>query len=1227
MARTERPLDEGDGPLVDFAAELRGLRRRAGNPTYRALASKAHFSATTLSEAAAGRRLPSLQVTLAYVRACGGDAEQWEARWHELSGRVAAGDASPYAGLAAFQPEDAARFHGRERLAAEIAERMRSRPLVAVFGASGAGKSSLLRAGVIPLLHAEGPVALLTPGAHPLEELRRTFDKEPKVLVVDQFEEVFTLCAPAERAEFLAELLAVTGTGEIRAVLGVRADFYAHCSGHSGLVEAMRDAQVTVGPMTADELRRAVTRPAADAGCTLEGALLTTLIAQAAGRAGVLPLLSHALVETWVRRRGTVLTLAGFEAAGGIGGALTRTAEAVYTSFDEVGRSRARDLFLRLTALGDGTGDTKRRIRREEVAGMGPGTTEVVERLAAARLLTLDTEHVEVAHEVLIGSWPRLRSWLDADRDGLRAHRALTEAAAAWLALARDPGALYRGARLSSVREWLNGPVPGGALTASEQEFVKASASAEERETTTLRRTARQLRVLVTALSVMLVLAGAAVVAAVRAQDSASAQRNEAVSQQLAVRAGTLRQTDPALAAQLGLAGYRIAPTVAARSALLSTFAAPYATRLAGHDGGVESVTFNRDGTLIATSGMDRTARLWDGTDPYHPRELATLPGHTGNVSDVAFAPREHLLITGSDDRTARLWDVRDRRRPVELATLTGHTGAVLGVAFDSSGRLAATAGGDGVIRLWDVADPRRPTPKAELTGHTGPVDDVLFADGDRMLLTAGWDRTIGVWDVSDPARPGPPILRRGHTDVVNSLSLSPDGTVLASTSPDRTVRLWRVNEPAQAAFGVLEGHTDHARTAAFSPDGRTLATTSHDRTVHLWDLSDPRHPRRVGVLTGHTEFVISAAFSPDGRVLATAGNDRLVRLWHLPLPALAAHRDSVYGLAYHPGTGLLASAGYDRTVRLWDTGAAVLAETATLSGHTDAVNSVAFSPGGRLLASGSADRTVRLWQVGTPPGPVPLTTLTGHTDAVNAVAFAAGGRVLASASADFTVRLWDVSDPARVTRLSTTAGPVQVRFGTVGFSPDGGRLAAAGSDGQLLLWDVADPRQPLPLPSPTARHGDTVKALAFSPDGRMLASASADHTVRLWDLPAASAPVPLATLRGHTDTVHALAFSPGGRLLASASADRTVRLWDLSDPAQPGELAVFTDPRDRVYAVSVAPDGSAVAAGGQDRVVYRWDLDTRRATARICAVSAVSRADWAQYLPGQPFQPPCGGG
>ncbi|WP_053689840.1 hypothetical protein [Streptomyces sp. WM6372] len=903
MARKERPLEGEDGPLRQFAAALRRLRHEAGSPPYRDLAARAHYSVATLSGAASGRRLPSLDVTLSYVRACGGETQEWERRWHAVAAQLSAeasesepepeeedpgeggAHGTPYVGLAAFRTEDAGLFFGRERLLEDFLATLARQRVVALVGASGAGKSSLLHAGLLPRLCARTPprsVHVLTPGPHPLGRVRQALDAHRSgdgelVLVVDQFEEVFTVCAdPDERARCITALVEAARSpgSRCRVVLGVRADFYAHCTRYDALVEVLRDAQVLVGPMSAAELRRAVVEPARRAGLTVEGALQATLVAHAHGQVGVLPLLSHALLETWRRRRGAALTLDGFHAAGGFEGALAQSAETLYGSLSARQQRLAQQIFVHLIALGEGTEDTKRPVAREEL-NQDADTATVLARAARLRLLTLDDGRVELTHEALIRAWPRLRGWLTDDRERLRLHRRLTDAARAWEALGRDSGALYRGTRLDLARD-LAATRPDG-LTTGERAFLEASTAAEAAAGNTARRRARRLRTLVALLAALVVVAGAATTQAVRAEDEVTRQRNDAVAQNLADSATDLANTEPGLAVQLSLTAYRLSPTAKTRDGLASTLM----TATPAHAKEVLALAYRPDGRQLATASGDHTARLWrmHGTDS--PVAEATLSGHGDDVRAVSYRPDGRTLATGSADGSVRLWDTADPSRPAVLASLTGQGGDVRSLAFSPDGRTLATSGTDGGVGLWDVTDAARPALLTRLSGHRDAVRSVAFSPDGRTLASAGEDRTVRLTDVADPGRPQPLAVLEGHDSAVFSVAFGPDGHTLAAASGGRTaIRLWNVTDPRRPApLAVLAGHTDVVGSVVFSPDGRTLASASDDRTVRVWSVARPAHPGLLSTLTGHLTAVSSVAFSPDGAVLASGGFDATVRL------------------------------------------------------------------------------------------------------------------------------------------------------------------------------------------------------------------------------------------------------------------------------------------------------------------------------------------------------------
>ncbi|HEX6342982.1 XRE family transcriptional regulator [Umezawaea sp.] len=878
MPRGERPLDDGDTPLLRFAADLRTLRDQAGGRTYRQLGTRAHYSATTLSDAAGGRKLPSLAVTLAYVQACDGDPGVWESRWREVAAEVAPsetppsdGGTPPYAGLAAFQPEDADRFFGRERFLDDLVDRMSDRRLVGVFGASGAGKSSLLRAGLVPRI-AEGALectssVVVTPAELDLspDVLDRVIGAEVDalVLVVDQFEEVFTLCQDtAARTAFIEALLDASRT-RCQVVIGVRADFYGHCAQHTGLVEALRDAQLLLGPMSAEELRQAIMRPAAKVGCTVETALVTRLVADATGQPGVLPLVSHALLETWRRRRGTTLTLAGYEAAGGIQHALAQTAERTYTALETDQRALARQVFLRLTALGDRTEDTKRRLARGELDTDDVDTQVVLDRLAHARLLTLDQDAVEIAHEVLIRAWPRLRGWLNENRDGLRTGRQLTEAAATWDLLARDPDSLYRGTRLDAAAEWAARDEV--RLSSREREFLTASLSARDREQSLALRRTRRLRQLVALLLVLLVLAGGAIVQTIRAQALADEQRNIAVAQQIASAAVRMRDSNPTLAKKLSVAAYRLEPTRDVVDGLLTTSTATWGDHL------VRRVIPRADSSM----GPDG--------NPVRGRGQAAVPDGSSEpdaVRSLGFTSRDRVLATTLEE----VWDLTDAAEPAFLHRFPNR---LIAASLSPDGSRMATVDADDStsVRLWDMADPSAPALVSTLSRPGVRGREVRFDQSGQVLVTIDEDSTTGLWRLDSPA--GPFVFGELRSiPHISTVALSRDRRLLATGGVDGVIRLWDLADPLRPEkLSELTAQSGGIKALAISEDGEHLASAAGDDTVRLWTITDRRRPGAPATVTGPTTTVHSIEFTPRAgsdrnAVVMTSSGDGSSRRW-----------------------------------------------------------------------------------------------------------------------------------------------------------------------------------------------------------------------------------------------------------------------------------------------------------------------------------------------------------
>ncbi|WP_459723081.1 nSTAND1 domain-containing NTPase [Actinophytocola sp. KF-1] len=947
--------------MTEFAVELRRLRTAAGRPPYRELARRAHYSSTTLAEAAAGRRLPSLAVTVAYVAACGGDVGEWERRWRELAaseppdvhGHVNQdGERPPYQGLASYQTGDEEWFFGRERSIAELADRVRAVRFVALFGPSGAGKSSLLRAGLVPRLTngSAARVAVFTPGRSPVEEcavqlaslvggtagtvlaelradahnlhrlIRQAFACEPPdaevVLVVDQFEEAFTLCEdPAERAWLISALTAAADApnSRCRVVLGVRADFYTHCLSAAEITAKLADGHVSLGPLSADELRRAIVLPARRVGCVVESSLLTTLVAQAHGRAGTLPLLSHALLETWRRRRGNTLTLAGFDRVG-LDGALAMSAEAVYTDLDEPGRQAAKNLFLRLVALGEGTEDTKRRVSRDELGG-GNGETGdvidvVIERFTAARLVVVSDHGVEVTHEVLIRAWPRLRTWLEEDRQALRVHRQLTAATRVWQEHDRDPGTLLRGTRLAVVEEWTG---RHQFMNQAEHAFLDASVAARDHEQRSAMRRTRVTRALVAMLAVLAVVATSAALYATHAQRIATHERNTVTALKVARDAADLISTNPRLAAQLSLAAYRLAPSRTTRDSLVAAEAAANVRPL--NPGGA-FVSVTPDGRVYAAADRGRDVTVLSTISDAATAEVSTL---TGGYISARFSPDSRIAATMDDHAVARLWNVADPARPRLLATLPRKS-ADFWFSPDNS-YLATADAVEGAVdalpdigstwkhstgQLWDITAIDRPRWVATIL--SGRLEAATFSDDEKRIATvnvaepgrpAGNDRSgsrqiMWVSDIGTLSRLKPVGREEmAAAEWQRSVTFALNSHTLVTGGEAGTVSVWDADDGERLLIhGKARGN--RAAILDMAGHGTRVATADIGGAIAVWDVSDDADPRQLVELTQHHESSFDAlTFGTDGRTLQAIefpaqGGANLLR-WHLDADDAAA--------------------------------------------------------------------------------------------------------------------------------------------------------------------------------------------------------------------------------------------------------------------------------------------------------------------------------------------------
>ncbi len=1079
---------------------------------------------------------------------------------------------SPYPGLEAFHEKDASVFFGRERelheALGELRPGGRQRRFLAVVGPSGSGKSSFVRAGLIPALtrgkvHGSRQwlyIPPFTPGDAPFRNFAqalctadknlgfvseveahlrkeggfldaivtalahsRPVDAEPAganvVVVLDQLEEIERRTPKSEANVFLESLrsaLEAPNTPLI-VITTLRSDFLSECLQFLALAPLLSSNSLLLGAMDRAALRAAILGPAELTALRFDDGLVDRIVEDTGG-GDALPLMADALRQLWEKsneRTPRRITTEDYYTIGGVQEGLAQRAQKLFESIPPDSRLPLRDALVQLADVNERGDFTRRRLPRDQI--LRPAQA-AIDQFVDNRLLISSggksSGWVEVSHEALLRNWNMLRQWLAEEIDRLRLRRQIEMDAQEWAAHDRAPDYVWRSGRLAAARELMEGERwPENDVR---RQFLEESHIHEQ--------TGR-----------------------------------ERESEQLAIRVLNDYEKDPHLGILLALAAIETyAWTPRSELALNITLDASRLRALLDHEDNVYSAAYSPDGSRIVTASDDHTARVWDATSG---QPLHTLRGHENTVSSAAFSPDGSRIVTASNDNTVRVWDAISGQ---PLHTLQGHDDEVQSAAFSPDGSRIVTASDDHTARVWDAISGRH---VHTLRGHEDRLLSAAFSPDGMRIVTASWDNTAKVWDATSGRHR---ITFLGHKDGVQSAAFSPDGSRIVTASNDNTAKVWDVTSGQHVH--TLRGHEKIVLRAAFSPDGSRIVTASSDNTARVWDATSgqPLH-----TLRGHENWVRTAAFSPDGLRIVTASSDNTARVWYAlsgqPLYNLRGHENTVSSAVFSPDGSRIVTASDDDTARVWDASSGQ--PHLTLGGHKNTVSSAAFSPNGSRIVTAAWDHTARVWDASSGQ---PLHNLRGHKENVESAAFSPDGSCIVTASWDGTARVWDAASGQPLHTLRGHGNGVL----SAAFSPDGSRIVTSSWDRTARVWG-ADSGQPhLTLRG----HEKGVLSAAFSPDGSRIVTASGDHTARVWD---ATSGQPLHTLLGYEDDVLSAAFSPDGSRIVTASGDHTARVWDVTSE-QP--LHTLGGHKKTVHSAAFSTDGLRIVTASADSTARVWD-------------------------------------
>ncbi|MCT7977949.1 nSTAND1 domain-containing NTPase, partial [Laspinema olomoucense] len=1110
---------------------------------------------------------------------------------------------SPYKGLNKFDVEDKDLFFGRDQFLTGLVNELEQSNLILLMGASGSGKSSVVRAGLIPWLAQKWGSRfvkiILTPDRDPFDSfyasllskykqsdaqiareakadtLHRVITKlkqpdEYWLIVLDQFEELFTTTQADKRDLFINSLVHLNKTqlNAVKIIGTMRADFLDKLSPHPKLAKITDKHRPLIAEMQPDELRLAIEQPAAHHGVIFEPELVTEILNDIKGQAGYLPLLQYTLNLLWGTQveqglgQNRTLKLETYHQIGRVQGALQKHVDAIYEALSLDEQQATQRIFLKLVDIGEdaASGGEWKPVRRRASKALfhDESEQEVLAKLIDQKLLVSDRSRnsqestIDITHEILLTSWTTLNTWIKENREAIAIRNRLNHDLNLWKSQKSD-AELWSGSKLEQVLELridsIFNQVLGG-FSPEENQFIDSSRGLRDRQRH------RTLIVVSSFFVVALMVAGFGGwqwrLAEISKRETI-VRNSELLFNQGQNFDSLIEILRIAIPLQNSLLKEKF--TLSIKGHLIdAVYAKKEHQRLGKHQDSVHSIAFSPEGKALASGSNDKTIKLWNVKTG---EEIHTLTGHQAGVWSIAFSPEGKALASGSNDKTIKLWNVETGE---EIHTLTGHQDAVTSILFSPDGKILASESADKTIKLWNVKTGEE---IHTLTGHQDLVWSIAFSPDGKTLASGSGDKTIKLWNVET----GEEIRTlTGHQGGVWVIAFNPDGQTLASGSNDKTIKLWNVKTGEE--IHTLTGHQNLVWSIAFSPDGKTLASGSGDKTIKLWNVETGEE---IHTLTGHQDGVWSIAFSPDRKTLASGSGDKTIKLWNVEtgeeIHTLTGHQDAVTSIAFSPDSKTLASGSNDKTIRLWNVES--WEEIHTLSGHQNAVTSIAFSPDGKTLASGGGDKIIQLWDVETGEE---IHTLTGHQDGITSIAFSLNGKTIASGSRDKTIKLWDVETGEEIHTLTGHQDLVW----TIAFSPDGKTLASGSEDKTIKLWNVETGEEIYTL----SGHQDFVWSIAFSFDGKTLVSGSRDKTIKLWNVEIGQE---IHTFIGHQHWVRSIAFSFDGKTIASGSRDKTIKLWNVETGE---EIYTLTGHQHWVTSIAFSSDGKTIASGSGDKTI-----------------------------------------